>query len=303
MLNKIKLMIKRIFKKKAHPETQKNSLDAIKVSPLSSKLHFDLAKKYFSNNNFYAAWAELKTAEYLGLDKSIIEEFKPVFKSKLPKLDEMNHNQFFRFKTLSQEIYKTIPHISETTSILDVGGGHGELSSFIPDLKYCLVEPDVNGINGLKLPFENKSFDIVVSCHVLEHIPFKEREVFLDQLVSKSKKGIILLNPIDVEEILPKESMELYVDITDSRWAKEHLECGLPTISSIKDYAQKRGLKFHYTPNGNTATTMALVFFDYLSNHLDPDKYKKINKFFNTKYIDILNSEKFPNAGLFYLER
>ena len=41
-------------------------------------------------------------------------------------------------------------------SILDIGGGEGCLSAFIPDLKYCLVEPTKNGISGLKIPFPEK---------------------------------------------------------------------------------------------------------------------------------------------------
>jgi hypothetical protein len=83
----------------------------------------------------------------------------------------------------------------------------------------------------------------------------------------------------------------------------EHLECGLPTVDSIEDYTQKRNLKLHYTLNGTLTTSMAFVFFDYLNKYLDGNKYKKINEFFNTKYFDILHSEKYPNAGLFYMEK
>jgi SAM-dependent methyltransferase len=282
---------------------QEISLESLKVDPLNSKLHFDLANKYFENGNYYSALAELKTAEYLGLDKTEIRNIEPIFKAKIPDLIGMNHNQYFRFKTLSSEIYKNVSSLSEKPTILDIGGGNGELASFIPDYRYCLVEPTVNGINGLKLPFKNESFDLVVSCHVLEHIPIIDREKFLDQLLSKSRKGVILLNPIHIEQTLPNERMQLFIDITNASWAKEHLECSLPTVDSIKEYANKRNIKCHYAPNGTMTTSMALVFFDYLSAHLDKDKYKRINEFFNTKYLDILDSEEFPGAGLFYLEK
>lgn len=284
-------------------EKQEISLESLKIDPLNSKLHFDLANKYFKNGNYYAAFAELKTAEYLGLDKTKIRDIEPIFKAKIPDLIGINHNQYFRFKTLSSEIYKNTSSLSEKPTILDIGGGNGQLASFIPDYNYCLVEPTVNGINGLKLPFENESFDLVVSCHVLEHIPITEREKFLDQLLSKSKKGIVLLNPIHIEQTLPEERMQLFIDITNASWAKEHLECSLPTVDSIKEYAKRRNLNCHYTPNGTLTTSMALVFFDYLSAYIDKDKYKKINEFFNTKYHDILDSDEFPNAGLFYLEK
>jgi 2-polyprenyl-3-methyl-5-hydroxy-6-metoxy-1,4-benzoquinol methylase len=55
--------------------------------------------------------------------------------------------------------------------VLDVGGGHGQLASFLPEASYCLAEPSVNGISGADLPFADRSFDYVVSCHVLEQIP------------------------------------------------------------------------------------------------------------------------------------
>ena len=60
------------------------------------------------------------------------------------------------------------------------------LASFIPDASYCLVDPSTNGISGVNLPFSNGTFDYVVSCHVLEHIPSGDRNTFLDQLLLKS---------------------------------------------------------------------------------------------------------------------
>jgi len=33
------------------------------------------------------------------------------------------------------------------------------------------------------------------------------------------------------------------------------------------------------------------------------EKYIKINRFFNSKYFDFLNSEEAPTVGLFYLEK
>jgi hypothetical protein len=80
-------------------------------------------------------------------------------------------------------------------SLLDVGGGEGVLSLFLPQVQYVLVEPTINGISGTELPFEDKSFDIVVSCHVLEHVPPTERFQFLGQLCTKARRHVLLLNP------------------------------------------------------------------------------------------------------------
>lgn len=114
---------------------------------------------------------------------------------------------------------------------------------------------------------------------------------------------MVLLNPIQIDETLPEERMQLFIDVTNAEWAKEHLECSLPTVESVRAYSIKRNLKFNYTPNGTMTTSMALVFFDHLSKNLSREHYSQINKFLNTKYINILDSENYPNAGLFYLEK
>ncbi len=297
-----------IIRKKPKTQTgfgrgKKVDIANTKGNALDSHFHLELARKYYDAGNYFTAWAELKTAECLGLDQEVYDEYREEYWGKIPELTAMNHNQYYRFHTLSEEIKKRKPTSDTHYSVLDVGGGFGELASFINDSNYCLVEPLINGIDGLEIPFENESFDLVVSCHVFEHIPEEEREAFLDQLVSKCKKGVILLNPIHVDNTHDVEALELIVDISDAYWAKEHLDCGLPTIESVASYAEKKNLKFSYSPNGTITTAMALVFFDFSGRHLGLDSYEKVNRFFNTKYSHMLDSEDFPNAGLFYLEK
>ena len=110
--------------------------------------------------------------------------------------------------------------------MLDVGGGEGLLAQFLDEAKfeYCLAEPTVNGISGIALPFAPKSFDIVVSCHVLEHIPIDDRVVFLDNLVNQARKAVVFLNPFEVPKTHVTERLKLLISITGADWAKEHLD-------------------------------------------------------------------------------
>ena len=61
------------------------------------------------------------------------------------------------------------------------------------------AEPSRNGTSDTILPFPNISANFVVSCHLQEHVPVIVKDVFLDQLISKSKRNAILINPLQIE--------------------------------------------------------------------------------------------------------
>jgi len=268
--------------------------------PLNANLHLQYAIDASKAGRCYLAYAELKTAQYLGARPEATEKLLHAFRQALPDPLSMNHNQYFRFSSLSSEIVDRAGRTN--VSILDVGGGDGWLASFIPDASYCLAEPTLNGISGTDLPFPNHSFDYVVSCHVLEHIPLNERTLFLDQTLAKAKRGVILLNPFHVEGTHIDERLRLFIEITGAQWAKEHLDCTLPKVDDVRSYADHRRLEICIKPNGTLTTTMAFVFIDYFAGKAECyEDWKKVNVFFNEKYTNILDSPQYPNSYLIYL--
>ena len=282
------------------PKPDGGFVNKISMEPLNAALHLQYAVYALKRSRPYLALAELKTAEYLGASDGEIQKYRNTIIASMPQPEILDHNQYFRFKTLSSELNSRSDE--RDYSVLDVGGGQGQLASFIPEASYCLAEPGVNGISGTNLPFPDRSFDYVVSCHVLEHIPVENRKLFLDQLLSKSRYGLILLNPFHVEGSHVEDRLELVIDVTGAAWAKEHLECTLPHLEYIKQYAKEKKLEVNIRPNGTLTTTMALVFVDYFARKSwsKPD-LDKINKFFNMKFGDILDSENYPTGYLVYL--
>lgn len=273
----------------------------IEADPLSADLHLQYALAASEHGQAFLAYAELKTAAFLGADREEVGKNLPLLRRALPDLQYINHNRYFRFTTLANEIYAR--NGNEAVSVLDVGGGQGQLAAFLPDsYEYCLVEPTVNGISGAKLPFPDHAFDYVLACHVLEHIPVDERRRFLDQMLAKSKRGIIILNPFEGKGTNDSEGLELIVKIIGAEWAKEHLDCSLPKVSDIYGFAADRGLEISVRPNGTVTTTMALVFVDYFAHKSGKIlEWEKFNAFFNENYADILDSAEHPTAHLVYL--
>lgn len=303
MLKKIKKMLRKDKKKslrKMQEEALLNLRKKIEAAPLDAGLHGEYAQLAFQQNLHFLAYAELKTAEWLGLPEAKVRQGEKTFFSALPELLEMNHNQWFRLQTLADKIRSKT---AGRASVLDVGGGEGWLAAFLPEMDYCLVEPDNNGISGIHLPFADKSFDYVISCHVLEHIPVEERETYLDQLVAKARKSVLLLNPFHEEGGFVEDRLKLFIDITDARWAHEHLACGLPRVSDVEQYAQRKGLHCVVEPNGAMTTALTLVFMDYFAAEAqEQEKWKKINRFINSKYQDLMTADKHPNGYLIALD-
>jgi ubiquinone/menaquinone biosynthesis C-methylase UbiE len=87
-------------------------------------------------------------------------------------------------------------------NILDIGIGNGLVSKYLREGKIKVVtldidkrlNPDIAG-SVLDIPLGNKSFDIVMCCEVLEHLPFAEFHKALSEIFRVSKKNVILSVP------------------------------------------------------------------------------------------------------------
>ncbi|MBV1916141.1 MAG: class I SAM-dependent methyltransferase [Pseudomonadales bacterium] len=257
-------------------------------SPLDAYLHYSFAKNAARLGLYNLANAELKNAIYLGLDDSKSLQLSEMVRSKLDDRTKMDVNQYQRFRVLQSHLE---PLLVSGGSVLDIGGGHGLLSQFVPNNSYFLIEPSVNGISGLELPFPDNSFDVVVICHVLEHIPENDRGVFLDELARVAKRNVLIFNPFRNPELDENERLQLILDVTGATWAKEHLDCGLPEVENVCDYISSKGLPYQVKGYGDIYASTAALLMSYFAVKSRTSSLEKINQHLNERYDQLLCSQ------------
>ncbi len=204
-------------------------------------------------------------ADVGGRDGDIVPQLRELAARTAPQpLADLDHNRFLRLRTLAAEIRRL--HGAETAAVVDVGGGDGALALFLPGDGYLLAEPATNGLTGLALPLPPDSADVVCACHVLEHIPPEGRDAFLDQLTAVSRRYVLLLNPFAAPGVDHAARLRLVLELTGAGWAREHLECGLPALDDVRDYARRRGLGVEVRPHGAVSASVTVTLMRHFAN-------------------------------------
>lgn len=102
--------------------------------------------------------------------------------------DSQNRNRYFD---------EVLPYISKGNTVLDFGGGNCELIQFLKQrnevtsidiYKGC---EETHVYDGFKIPYPDKSFDIVFCMFVLHHIPHYKK--MLEEIKRVCKKRIIII--------------------------------------------------------------------------------------------------------------
>src|SRR4051794_33242161 len=165
----------------------------------------------------------------------------------------------------------------ERLAILDVGGYYqdadgmprlpsqqflGDQELTVLDLPACDLPGYVQG-DGTAMTFADGSFDLVMSCDTLEHIPPPLREQFLRELVRVSRYGVVLICPIySYATALGEQILDQYIQ--DELHARhpallEHVEYGLPSIELIGTTLAGAGCNYNHYPSGYLYTWLPMM--------------------------------------------
>lgn len=142
--------------------------------------------------------------------------------------------------------------IKNDKNILDVGGSMSKLGDFTSNCMITtadVVKPADIIYDGKKIPVDDKSYDVVTSIDVMEHIPSDARADFVKELDRIAKEIIIISAPLGTDFHLnyEKQTLEYYQKkgIT-LPFLEEHVKIGIPKPEQIHGFAKQYHGKTYY---------------------------------------------------------
>jgi hypothetical protein len=122
------------------------------------------------------------------------------------------------------------------------------------DRPECLLPGYIQG-DGRGLAFADQSFDFVISCDTLEHVPAADRAAFWQELLRVARYGVLLIAPAksaqsEAAEQLVANYIQAELDEIQPQLA-EHRAYGLPDPVAITQFLSGLGLRHQSFPSGH----------------------------------------------------
>lgn len=148
------------------------------------------------------------------------------------------------------------------------------------------VLPDYVRASGSALPFRSETFDLVVTCDTLEHLPPADRPAFIDELLRVATCCVLLVAPFDNEQTQRAERIVrdyLAANGCTHRQLEEHFEQGLPSVLQLRSQLAERQLTAIEFADGYLPNWLAMIML-----HLTPgtslDFLAELDRFYNRHF-------------------
>ena len=199
----------------------------------------------------------------------------------------------------------------ERLKILEVGGAFSSALQHLSDKHQILIAdsiqaPDIQlRASGDRLPFERRSFDVVVCTDVLEHVPEQQRKSLIQEL-QRITAGIVILGfPHNTPE--SKAADQILSDWiremrgSDYAFLSEHSTYGLPDPAEIKNTLQENGGTILEALNANVYSWLPLMMSYFaIEKQVEFQEARKVlNELFNSNFDAA--SHTAPTYRIFYI--
>lgn len=222
---------------------------------------------------------------------------------------EIPVDQYQRYR-MAAEIVNAVRGERRALKILEVGGYPPQLDAFLPDDEIMITDivsateiPVGHGsyakADALNLHFDDKSFDIIISLDVLEHIEPAHREKFVTEQIRIAGDYIVLAAPFnDGKGVVSREELLLFEFIEEThgynhKYFEEHLKYGLPEIENIGKIFRSQDWEIQILPNGCFYNWFLVILLEYTAEFNAPLKniLPKLREYYNHYFYERDNRE------------
>jgi Methyltransferase domain len=190
--------------------------------------------------------------------------------------------------------------------VLDVGGHHSDfwgrarrpIAEFLPGCATVTLDVATNPLRGYvrgrgdALPFRDRSFDLVCSVDVLEHVPSSARSHLVEELTRASTRAVLLAAPFDHPEVERAERFVTdFVQRTcgyDQGQLREHRDRGLPNLASTCEAFTHRGWHLRVWPYGNLWRWLLMMIDKHAVQALPGSRrlHTRLDRQYNERWFD-----------------
>jgi SAM-dependent methyltransferase len=190
-------------------------------------------------------FGKLKILGFIGTLDAVLDNILAILIPERIRLPLWGFDNWYRFKNA----FRLLDREGAASHVLDVGGGGGGFAKYARDFPVVVCEPDSGAVefsarkgaltiraSGTDLPFPDRSFRNVVSLHVFEHIPAKQRQRFISEITRVCATKLVFICPEGKwSEELSKRVIAFWIrnKIPVPLMARQHLVCGVPGYQEV----------------------------------------------------------------------
>jgi SAM-dependent methyltransferase len=220
-----------------------------------------------------------------------------VHKNKVSELSPDGYSRFFFLVDILKQIYG--PQ-AKKIRILDVGGGSEffeqqlKKTELVFELTILDIIPRPAGIkvayiqgDATNMELDDRSYDVVVSTDVLEHIPEKGKKAFLEECLRVAKEVCIVAGPLatdgvnDAEITVNNFNKKLFGVGQD--WLEEHFLYGKPKPSLFLETLTAKHVPYDDFGTQNITTWLLNTHINLIDAKLGLDhaEHIKVNRYYD----------------------